>query len=151
MVDFIIRKYNYSLSSYIFFYLCPPTLYCRSVRWAGPLICVQRSGQSGQLSPAPALAPAPSVRGEGGQTGPVRGGGSDRHRALSRGERAHGAGSMAPLYPHTPAPTVGRTGHWPGCTGTLDTRHPPSPGHLTPEPELPELIMIHSESAGAGG
>ena len=103
------------------------------------------------LSPAPALAPAPSVRGEGGQTGPVRGGGSDRHRALSRGERAHGAGSMAPLYPHTPAPTVGRTGHWPGCTGTLDTRHPPSPGHLTPEPELPELIMNHSESAGAGG
>ena len=63
---------------------------------------------------------------------------------------AHGAGSMAPLYPHTPAPTVGRTGHWPGCT-TLDTRHPPSPEHLTPEPELPELIMNHSESAGARG
>ena len=41
-------------------------LYCRSVRWVGPLICVQRSGQSGQLSPAPALAPAPSVRAEGG-------------------------------------------------------------------------------------
>ena len=50
----------------IFFFLCPPRLYCRSVRWAGPLICVQRSGQSGQLSPAPALAPAPSVRAEGG-------------------------------------------------------------------------------------
>ena len=69
-------KYFYLLSS------ITTLLYCRSLHWAGPLICVQRSGQSGQLSPAPALAPAPSVEGGGGQTGPVRGGGSDRHRAL---------------------------------------------------------------------
>ena len=58
----------------------------------------------------------------GGEARQVQwGGGSDRHRALWGEEwgLAHGAGSMAPLYPHTLAPTVGRTGHWPG----LDTTH----------------------------
>ena len=72
---------------------------------------------AGSLAPAP----APSVRrgGGGGQTGPV-------------GSEELGAWHLS--QPHTPAPTVGRTGHcghWPLWTH-----------HLKPEPE-PELIMNH--------
>ena len=134
-------KYFYLLSS------ITTLLYCRSLHWAGPLICVQRSGQSGQLSPAPALAPAPSVEGGGGQTGPVRGGAlTDTGHCEERSEPGtrgweHG----------TSLPSHSGSDCWEDWTLARAGHHPPSPEHLTPEPEMPELIMNHSESARAGG